>query len=201
MKPNCAGSLVAEQMSFQIEGGGSIPTSALQLNVKLINKETAALCYRKWHYLGEKGFIATYSFGAYYDGRIWGGLSFHPPSAPETVKGIFNTTDQRGVFEIGRLAMDDLAPKNSESRFIAIAIKLLRHIETVKAIITYADTAQGHTGIIYKASGFKYMGLTSPKKDFYVNGKIQERGKTHGVNGIWRDRPRKHLFVMELGVK
>jgi hypothetical protein len=67
----------------------------------------------------------------------------------------------------------------------------------VKGIVTYADDGQGHQGTIYKASGFKLLGMTAPKKDFWVNGKIQQRGKTRGINGEYRDRSRKWLFVKD----
>ncbi len=42
-------SLMVEQLSFQIEDGGSKPTSPLQLFVKLINFETAIALNKKWH--------------------------------------------------------------------------------------------------------------------------------------------------------
>lgn len=186
---------MVEQLTLQLERGGSNPTSPLQLFVRLITKNTAALCYRRWHYLGDKGFLQVYGFGAYYDGLIHGAISFHPPSAPETVIGLFGNDSQDGIWEIGRLAMSPDCPRNSESRFIAVAIRLLRRATPVKAIITYADSSVGHTGIIYRASGFIYLGLTAPKKDFWVDSRIQERGKTHGINGEWRDRPRKHKYI------
>jgi hypothetical protein len=191
----CGDSSKAEQSLFQTIDGGAIPTSPLQLFIKEINKETAKTAYRNWHYLGKKGFISVVSYGAYFDNWLVGAISFHPPSSEETVKGIFGNTDQVGIWEIGRLAMSDNCPKNSESRFIAISIKLLRRNYTVKAVITYADTSQGHLGTIYKASGFEYMGLTAPKNDFWINGKIQERGKTKGLEGEWKNRPRKHKFI------
>lgn len=197
MKQLRGGSLAAEQSLFQAMGGGSIPTSPHNLELREIRKELAELCYEKWHYLGKKGFMASYNIGVFWGGRLWGCVSFGGISAEETIQGLFGTTKQDGFFEIKRLALSDDLPQNSESRIIAIAIKLLRKIKTVKAIITYADTAVGHTGVIYRASGFQYKGLTAQKSDFWVNGKIQERGKTRGIKGEWRPRSRKHLFVKQ----
>lgn len=182
---------------FQEEDGGAVPTSPLQLKIMKINKLTAKNCYRKWHYLKDQDFISIYNFGAYFNNQIVGAISFGPPSALETIKGIFKETNQSNYFEIKRLAMDDACPKNSESRFIAISCKLLRKSTKAKAIITYADSSVNHTGIIYKASGFKYLGLTTPKKDYWINGKIKQRGKTTNMGGVWKDRSRKHLFIKE----
>ena len=188
---------MVEQPLFQVEDGGSNPTSPLQLFCRPVNKLTAKNFYKKWHYLGDQGFLSTVNYGAYFDGYIVGVITFAGVSAVETIKGIFGTSEQKGFWEIKRLAMTDGCPKNSESRFIAVSIRLLRKAYLTKAIITYADTAQGHEGTIYKASGFKYLGLTDEKKDFVVNGKIQQRGKTKGVKGEWVDRSRKHKFVKE----
>jgi len=39
--------------------------------------------------------------------------------------------------------------------------------------------------------------LTDPKKDFYyADGTKHSRGKVKGVEGEWRDRSRKHRYLM-----
>ena len=37
-------------------------------------------------------------------------------------------------------------------------------------ILSYADEEQGHSGVIYRASNFKYLGKTSPGKTLEVDG-------------------------------
>ena len=78
-----------------------------------------------------------------------------------------------------------------------MSIKLLRKMELVRGIVTYADIEQGHAGTIYKASGFTLLGMTAVKKDFVVNGQIQQRGKTRGIDGLWVPRSRKWLFIKQ----
>ena len=187
-------SLKVEQSLFQKTESGAIPTSPLQLELREVNNEVAARCYRKWHYLKNTGFLAHYNFGVYTDNNLWGCISFGFPNATE-LDGYFNRYTQNGWFEIKRLALSDSLPKNSESRVIAIGIKLLKRLEKVKGIITYADSKVGHVGTIYKATGFIYKGLTTPKKDFYINNKIQQRGETKNKKGEWKDRSQKHLFI------
>ncbi len=195
-QPICGDSVMVTQQIFQFVDSGSTPTSPLQLRIKRISKPEATEIYKKWHYLGEQDFLSSINFGAFIDWNCYGALSFGPCSAPN-MDDIYSVDNQYGFFEIKRLAMDDKCPKNSESRFIAISIKLLRKIMDVKIIITYADTSVGHKGTIYKASGFEYKGLTAKKTDFYVDGKLQTRGKTKGINGIWKPRSRKHLFIKQ----
>ena len=189
---------MVEQLTIQLIDGGSIPTSPLQLRVEVINKEMAHNIFRRWHYLGETDFISTIDFGASFDNRCVGALSFGSPNAKELYP-YFDRHTQEGWYEIKRLAMEDECPKNSESRFIGIAIKLLRKAVKVRGIITYADSGVGHEGIIYRATGFEYKGLTDKKSDFWVNGAIQQRGKTKGIYGEWKPRSQKHLYVKVYG--
>jgi len=182
---------------FQKGGSGSIPTSPLQFYIKQIPKSLAKHVYAKWHYLGKQDFVATHNFGAFYGGECLGAISFGPPPTWQVVFSLFGHKDQEGIFDIKRLAMKDECPKNSESRLIGVAIKLLRKETYVKAIITFADTAQGHVGTIYKATNFKYMGLGPQKSDFFINGKQMQRGKSKGKEGVWVPRSRKHRFIME----
>ena len=187
------------QLLFQMTGGSSILTSPHQLRFEVVEKKTAAMAYSKWHYFGDKGFLASVNFGVFFEGRLVGAISYGIPNAPK-MKGLFDMKSQKYFLELTRLALSEECPKNSESRTIAITIKLLRKLRPdIKGIITYADTKQGHTGVIYKASGFDYRGLTAQKTDLFVNGKAV--GKLKGVkyseikDGEWVKRSRKHLFV------
>lgn len=41
------------------------------------------------------------------------------------------------------------------------------------------------------------QGLTDPKKDFYyADGTKHSRGKVKGLQGEWKERSRKHRYVM-----
>ncbi len=189
-------SITVEQSLFQETDGGSIPTSPHQFKLEVIDKNRASGCYDKWHYLGSQGFISTVDFGVTTNGYLWGCISFGSPNA-KVLKGYWTPETQEGWFEIKRLALSDSLPKNSESHTIAVAIRLLRKMFDVKGIVTYADSGVGHVGTIYKASGFKYLGLTALKSDFFEEGatKPVQRGEVKHLTGEWRERTQKHLFI------
>jgi hypothetical protein len=85
---------------------------------------------------------------------------------------------------------------NITSWFVSRSIKQFRKDTKVKAIISYADS-DFHDGTIYRACNFRYCGLTDAKKDFYyADGTKHSRGKMKGAAGEWRDRSRKHRYVM-----
>lgn len=60
------------------------------------------------------------------------------------------------------MAFDEVLPKNSESRCIAVAIRLIRkNAPHIKWILSYADGMQCGDGTIYRASGFKLTGFST----------------------------------------
>jgi len=172
--------------------------------IEQITTGQASSLLSQYHYLGDKPFRHSIIYGIVPDNRnfgdatIYGALVFHKVSAPETVVGAFGLErdDQEGIFELGRLVVHpSLNGGNHTSQFVSKSIRLLQHSCNVRAIISYADSSAGHLGSIYRACNALYCGTTTQKKDFYVDGKIQERGKTKGIVGEWKDRPIKHRYV------
>ena len=196
---NCEGGVSLAQQTLQSVSGGSNPTPSHHINwVVECSPKTIEDLIKKYHYLGDKPFRKGYSFALRHKGFIKGGLIWHGLSAPETTVGAFglDRKNQDGFFELGRLVvLPELNGKGITSFFISHSIRLLRKKTNVRALITYADSER-HNGIVYRASNFKYYGLTKKKKDFYINGKIKERGKTKTLSGEWKDRSRKHRYML-----
>ena len=76
------------------------------------------------------------------------------------IQGLVANTGWNDFIELNRLAFDDYLPKNSESRCISIAIRLLKkHAPNIKWIVSFADATQCGDGTIYRASGFVLTGI------------------------------------------
>lgn len=198
---SCDDSVVATRSLFQTRDGSSILTSPHQLHIQQITHREASGCYEAWHYLGATEFMSTYNFGVFFGDDLLGCISYGIPNA-HSIIGIYNRYTQDGWWEIKRFALSSRCPKNSESRIIAVSIKILRKLEKVKGVLTYADTSVGHTGTIYKASGFTYKGLTAQKTDLFIDGKkVGKKGQYRRAQGTekesWLKRSRKHLFIKD----
>jgi hypothetical protein len=176
-----------------------------------VSKSEAAELLLRFHYLKDisKGFKSGYNYGLYKKndfsplniGGIQGVCIFTGLPVPEIAKGAFGLErhEQQGLFELSRLCIHPDTQQgeyNITSWFVSKAIKRLRNETEVKAIISYADSDH-HSGTIYRACNFKYCGLSEPKKDFYfADGTKHSRGKIKGAEGEWKDRSRKHRYVM-----
>ena len=176
-----------------------------------VSKSDAAELLLRYHYLKDisKGFKSGYNYGLYKNndfsplniGGIQGVCIFTGLPVPEIAQGAFGLerNEQQGLFELSRLCIHPDTQQgeyNITSWFVSKAIKRLRKDTEVKAIISYADSDY-HSGTIYRACNFRYCGLSEPKKDFYfADGTKHSRGSVKGCDGEWKDRSRKHRYVM-----
>lgn len=98
--------------------------------------------------------------GAFLNGKLEGAMSFGPSLDKRKIQGLVSGTGWNEFIELNRMAFTDALPRNSESRAIAIAMKLLRkHAPHIKWVVTFADGAQCGDGTIYRAAGFVLTGI------------------------------------------
>lgn len=136
---------------------------AKEIEVKVIPSKIANEFVKKHHYSGKVVQNSQLHFGAFLDGKLHGVMSFGPSMDKSHVIGLVKGTGWNEFIELNRMAFDDYLPKNSESRCIAIAIKLIKkNAPQIKWIISFADGTQCGDGTIYRASGFV---LTDIKKN------------------------------------
>lgn len=136
---------------------------AKEITIKVIPSNVANEFVRKHHYSGRVVMNSKLHFGAYYNKVLHGVMSFGSSLDKRKTKELVAGTGWNEFLELNRMAFDETLPKNSESRAIAIAIKLIRkNAPHIKWIISFADATQCGDGAIYRASGFV---LTSIKKN------------------------------------
>ena len=134
-------------------------------------------------------------------GNCLGACIFTGLPVPEIAVGAFGLerNQQEGIYELSRLCIHPDVQKeehNITSWFVSRCIKRFKKDARVSCILSYADSNH-HTGVIYRACNFQYYGLTDPKKDFYYSdGTKHSRGSVKGLEGEWRERSRKHRYLM-----
>jgi hypothetical protein len=145
---NRADSIRVVHPLFQAEGGGSIPTSALQLWFEGIDFKTAKRLNRLWHSrfpgFGGGGYRATHS--AQFDGLYYAVAIWTNPSAAKL--------PQLSWLMLKRWAIADDAPPNTASRMMMWMVRDIRkRLPEVEMLVSYSDP-DTHDGAIYKASGW-----------------------------------------------
>ncbi len=133
------------------------------------NKVLKWIC--KHHYLHSTPAGARVRIAVYHKGWLVGALLIGRPVA--------RNEDQYTTVELTRMVLLDVCPKNSESYVLSRAIKIVRKkLPEVRRIIAYADSTR-HTGAIYKAVGFRCVGMTAGEKRGWQRQKRKGRRSTY----------------------
>jgi hypothetical protein len=183
-----------------------------QYYIERVSKKELEPLLLTYHYLKDesKTYKSGYNYGLFKHsdwecplniGGCLGGVIFTSLPVPEIAVGAFGLerNEQEGLYELSRLCVHPEVQKeeyNITSWFVSRCIKRFKKDATVRAVLSYADSNH-HSGIIYRACNFQYYGLTDAKKDFYyADGTKHSRGSIKGADGEWRDRSRKHRYLM-----
>ncbi len=107
---------------------------------------------------------STLHFGCFLDKQLHGVMSYGPSINKNGTINLVQNTGWNEFIELNRMAFDDYLPKYSESRCIAISIKLIKkNAPHIKWVISFADGTQCGDGTIYRASGFSLVGIVDNK--------------------------------------
>ena len=137
--------------------------SAKDIIVKPITAQAANALVKRVHYSGKVVNNSTLHFGAYLNDKLEGVMSFGSPLDKRKVLPLVSGTIWTGMLELNRMAFSDRLPRNSESRCMAVAFRLIKkHYPHIEWILSFSDGCQCGDGAIYRASGFV---LTSIKKN------------------------------------
>lgn len=137
--------------------------SAKQIIVKPISKQDADRICRQIHYSGKVDPRSQLHLGVFIDDSCEGVMQFGPSIDKNKMIGLVRGTEWNGFIELNRMAFSDRLPKNSESRALGYAFRLLRkQWPHIKWVVSFSDATQCGDGVIYRSVGFD---LTQIKKN------------------------------------
>lgn len=112
-----------------------------------------------------------------------GVIAFATPSSEAVRASVFGPDHKNRVTELHRLFVEDGTPKNTESYFISRGLTGLLGVRpSLRGVISFADSTEGHIGIIYQATNALFCGTTG-KSRFYRDGEGRLRHpRQNGVN-------------------
>lgn len=132
--------------------------SAKDIQIRGIPRDAAVAFVKRHHYSGKVDPRSQVHLGVFYRDRLEGVMQFGPSIDKAKSQGLVRDTSWNGFIELHRMAFSDVLPRNSESRAIGVAMRMLRkkapHIEWC---LSYADGTQCGDGTIYRASGFHLL--------------------------------------------
>lgn len=155
----------------------------------------------------------SYAYGLYEDSELIGVITYGTPPSATLRIGIAGKEYINSVLELNRLVLK----YNKKGQASFLIGKSLRRLPKRMFVVSFADTSQGHLGIVYQATNFGYYGLSAKRTDWKIKGKEHLHGQTiadefRGVKHraqAMRDkygdafylapRPRKHRYIIVTG--
>lgn len=176
------GSLAAEQVHNPASGGGSIPTPSLHSLIvsECQVSEIQPIIEREHYSHSIFGVTTDVCFKVTVGDRIVGGSIFGKP-AGAGVLAKYSEDGKYKTLECRRYILTDDCPKNSESKTLAYMLRQLKK-KGYQRVLSYADPAHGHRGLIYQATGFRYVGKTAKRKHVMWKGKKYPDRNIHQVH-------------------
>jgi hypothetical protein len=181
--------------------------------VQLIDSKETYDYLRNIHYAHRIPSI-SYAYGLFKDEEIVGVITYGTPASSTLCKGICGIDWQKYVLELNRLVLKNNLP-NEASRLVAASLRLL---PKPRIIVSFADTAQNHIGIVYQATNFIYTGLSAKRTDWKIKGQEHLHGVTiadkmrnkegrrvdamreaYGDDFYLAPRSRKHRYIIFIG--
>lgn len=134
--------------------------TAKDIKVAPISSSDANALVRRLHYSGKVAVNSQLHLGVYLDGQLEGAMQFGPSLDKRRMMGLVRGTKWNGFLELNRMAFGPALPRNSESRALGVAFRLIRkHYPHIEWVVSFADGTQCGDGTIYRASGFVLTGI------------------------------------------
>ena len=134
--------------------------AAKDILLRPIPSAEADALVRRVHYSGKTVNNSQLHIGVFYQGKLEGAMQFGPSLDKRKIMGLVEGTGWNEFIELNRMAFTDALPRNSESRALSIAMRLIKkHAPHIKWVVTFADGTQCGDGTIYRAAGFVLTGI------------------------------------------
>lgn len=134
--------------------------TAKDIILRPVSASEANAVVKRVHYSGKVVQNSQIHIGVFLGGRLEGALQFGPSLDKRKIQGLVRDTGWNDFIELNRMAFSEALPRNSESRALGVAMRILKqHAPHLKWVVSFADATQCGDGTIYRASGFVLTGI------------------------------------------
>lgn len=144
----------------------------IDFEIEEIDLKRAKGLLEEYHYSHSAPSAATLCFGLFSgDEKVLIGAAVFRPAALGSAKKLA-PDDPQSVLCLSRFILVPGTPYNTASYFLSSCTRQIKKSKAFKILVTFADTWQEHDGGIYKASNWKFEGMTIPQPVWTLEGKL-----------------------------
>ena len=157
------------------------------------SKKAMLFAVKNFHYSRTRPAGATFGYNVFNKKKEWCGVIMYGRGGCPSMGHAYNLKHGE-MLELVRVALN--GKQESTSKALAISLKLIKkECPTVKMIVSYADKGQNHTGIIYQATNWNYVGQSeSTGHEYWYKGRWTHSktiGDKHRMYGLKIDHLKK----------
>lgn len=121
--------------------------------------QAAVEAVERWHYAEGAANTSVAAHCLFRNGEVVGVALWMPPTpqAQKSVAASLGREDWKNVLALSRLVVKPGEPQNAAGMLLAGSMRRLPG--RWRTLVTYADTRQGHSGTVYKATNWVNQGL------------------------------------------
>ena len=138
--------------------------------------------------------VVSHAFGLLHNGELVGIVTYGIPASSHLCRGVCGDDKKGIVIELNRLCLL-YNRKNEASMLVSRSMQML---PKPKVIVSYADTEQGHLGIVYQACNFLFTGSTRERTDI---ASADGKHSRHHLGDLTKRQKRssKHRYIYFVG--
>ncbi len=165
-----------------------VVSSKVDLKIDFCSHEAAKYACLNWHYSKCLPVGKLIKVGVW-ENNIYIGVVIFSRGANKSLLEPYGLKQTEGC-ELTRIALN--RHESTVTKIMSIALKLLIiKSPDLKLVVSFADSEQGHLGIIYQAGNWIYNGETNQADEYFYNGKRwhgRAFRKTHGSHKNYIDK-------------
>lgn len=153
------------------------------MTIKRVNCNFARPYIATFHYSKTMPDSSKFIYAGYLGDKLCGIVVYGMGCGKNQYTHIIPDIKNGEYVELTRLWCPNDMPKNTESRLIALSLKVLP--DEIKLVLSFADDSKRHCGIIYQATNWYYIGKNKGGKMLLTSDGIEKHPR---LLGIYRKR-------------
>ena len=139
----------------------------MSLKLAWVDHATAKQAVFRWHYSRRMPIGKLAKIGVFENNKFIGCVIFGRGASTSVLQKHANIKSNDEFVELVRVALDK--HETEVTKIISISLKMLKKRNpNLKAVVSFADTKQGHLGKIYQAGNWIYVGVGALDNITYI---------------------------------
>jgi hypothetical protein len=142
------------------------------IELRIASRKQVEYACKNFHYAKlTPSYIVAFSV---FENKEWCGCVLYGYGAAVNLHKKYNIIRGK-IFELQRMALN--GKQSCTSKILALSIKMIKKTcKNIDLLVSYADSKQGHTGVIYQATNWIFEAISYTDEYYVGNKKIHSRG-------------------------